>query len=335
MQMKLLRALYLLFALSTPQLKAIEIEKHCPAAMGRIAVTADLHLGITQEANLIKMLDRVNSRDPDVFIIAGDIGESVNLFERALRIARTKTNVPIIVIPGNHDLWNRSLLDKRAPQKVDSKYPTSRELWERDLPEVTQCAGCIWGEGLGFRLGDIGIASTIGWYDYSGADPQFKGTPPRVFRDFKRKYATDAIAIDWHWTDPEFSDVVARPFLKTLKRFEMDPKIKSVIVITHVPILEAQMARNPSDKRWAMSNAYFGNLTLGSKVMTFKKVSHVVSGHSHVGRDETVMRSNGAPPIETKVIPSEYDKPVSIIIEPSHDFRPVPRGSSAFDSMPR
>jgi hypothetical protein len=68
------------------------------------------------------------------------------------------------------------------------------------------------------------------------------------------------------------------------------------------------MCRLPDNPDWGFSNAYFGNLTLGRRVLARRKVSHILSGHTHVGRHCPVQRAD-APAVEVRVVPSEYEKP--------------------------
>jgi hypothetical protein len=84
--------------------------------------------------------------------------------------------------------------------------------------------------------------------------------------------------------------------------------VRRVVVATHVPILDGQMHRDPSDARWAFSNAYFGNLTLGRKALQHRKVSHVISGHTHRGKQCVVERAN-APAVAAHVLASDYEEP--------------------------
>jgi 2',3'-cyclic-nucleotide 2'-phosphodiesterase (5'-nucleotidase family) len=153
----------------------------------------------------------------------------------------------------------------------------------------------------------VAVTGTIGWYDYSAADATVQATALQ-FAQQKMNYNADALRIDWEWSDPEFAERVGKAFLATLDGLEADPAVRTIVVATHMPLLEEQMSRNAADKDWAFSNAYFGNLTLGRKVLTRSKVTHVVSGHTHVGRRGTVART-GAGPVEAIVIPSDYETP--------------------------
>src|SRR5207247_1135825 len=167
---------------------------------------------------------------------------------------------PVPVLMGNHDLWCR---DGRSQLK-----------WERDLPAIVRDCGCIWLEGDAFVHDGVAVAGTIAWYDYSAADPRVTASP-QAFAENKRFYNMDALLIDWPWTDSQFAERVAGPFLATLDRLEADAAVRQTVVVTHVPTLECQMCRNSGNPDWAFSNAYFGNLTLGDKILQRKKVTRI------------------------------------------------------------
>jgi hypothetical protein len=260
----------------------------------KLAVTADLHLPITKPERITALADEIRGFGPDALVLAGDLGESYLDFERCLGLICERVSCPIWVLAGNHDVWARPPYD-------------SRRLWLEKVPEFISRAGCRYLEGTSFRLGDTAVAGSIAWYDYSAADPSVKASALQ-FAQNKYLYNADALRIDWEWADPEFAENVGKALLAELDRLEADPTVRGVVVITHVPLLEGQMCRLPDNAEWAFSNAYFGNLTLGQRVLARRKVSHILSGHTHVGRHCQVERPD-APQVEARVLPSEYENP--------------------------
>jgi hypothetical protein len=264
----------------------------------RLAVTSDLHLPITHAATLADMAGAIATFAPDALVIGGDVAESLLDLESCLGLFRRRLSCPIWVLPGNHDLWARD-----AP---------SQRLWYEILPQTIRQAGCNWFEGSAFTHDDIAVAGTIAWYDYSGADSILDEAPATFARE-KRYFNPDATKIDWGWTDLEFAALVAEPFLATLDRLESDAGIRQTIVVTHVPVLECQMCRRP-EYRWAFSNAYFGNLTLGAKILERRKVTHILSGHTHVERQGTVELPDGRT-VKAWTSASHYRKPAWVGLE--------------------
>jgi 3',5'-cyclic AMP phosphodiesterase CpdA len=260
----------------------------------KLAVASDLHLPLTPVGRIAAMAGEVAAFGPDALVVAGDVGESLDEIEQCLGLLKGAVACPVWVLPGNHDLWVRWSGD-------------SQRLFEERLPEVVGRAGCRWLEGGAFVERGVGVAGTIAWYDYSAADPGVKASA-RDFALNKQYYNNDARMIAWRWTDPEFAARVAGPFLAALDRLEADAAVRQTVVVTHVPLLECQMCRDSGNPDWAFSNAYFGNMTLGAEVLRRRKVTHVVSGHTHVARQGRARAEDGRE-VAACVIDSDYGAP--------------------------
>jgi hypothetical protein len=260
----------------------------------KLAITADLHVPITKLERLTALAREVAAFAPDAFVVAGDLGESFADFERCLKLFREQVQGPIWVLAGDHDCWAWPPYD-------------SRRLWLEKVPQTVHDTGCQYLEGTAFRVGDTAVAGTIAWYDYSAADPSVKATALQ-FAQQKLNHNADALRIDWEWSDPEFAEMVAAPFLATLDQLQAEPGVRRVVVVTHMPLLEGQMHRDSGNASWAFANAYAGNLALGHKVLARPKVSWVVSGHTHIGKQCRVERG-GAAPVEGRVLGSTYEEP--------------------------
>lgn len=262
-----------------------------------LAITADLHLPITRPEQVAAIADEMAAFKPDAAVLAGDLAESLDELERCLTLFKERLRCSIWVLAGNHDLWVRRSSD-------------SKGVWLDRLPRAVAAAGCQYFEGQSFIINDTAVAGTIAWYDYSSADPSVQGSAV-TFAQHKFEFNNDALLIDWEWSDPEFAAMVSGPFLATLDRLQADPKVSRIVVVSHVPLLEEQMHRNPADQRWAFTNAYFGNLTLGRQVLARSKVTHVLSGHTHIGKTAHVERA-GMRSIDTRVLAADYKAPAWI-----------------------
>jgi len=272
----------------------------------RIAVTADLHYDPSSdyltppyrvEALVLEML----ADEPDAVIIAGDLAHGLELFSDCLACFRD-VGVPVGVVIGNHDLWR----DEKGGY-------SSADLWETLLPQAVERAGAIWLERDTLRIGDVAVVGSAVWYDYSAIDPAF-ALPLADIVEFKSQIHADAYWIDWERTDREFAGDLKKGFDERLAQSRADSTIRAVLCVTHVPIFEEQIMRKPHDKFWGISNAYFGNLTAGRVVLAEPKVRAVVSGHTHIGRQATLVR-DGMPPIECHVVASDYGAPAYLTIK--------------------
>lgn len=272
--------------------------------MTRIAVTSDLHFDatgqLTAPTTIETLVAEIRASEPAAVVLAGDLGHPLDNFRGCLAAFRS-LRVPVAVLAGNHDVW-----------RDDSGFG-SRELWGHGLADATREAGAIWLEGTELRVDDVAIVGSLGWYDYSGA-PEHLRYPDEHFARIKGSLNNDAEMIDWPWTDVEFAWLLRQGLVSRLARLEKDDSVRALVVATHVPIFEAQMTRKPDNHEWELSNAYFGNLTTGAAVARYAKVRVVVSGHTHCGRRGIVQRA-GAPPIDVRVVDSEYGRPAFVVVE--------------------
>ena len=269
----------------------------------RIAVTADLHYGITSSGTIAALVDQIAAAQCDVVLIAGDIGEPDDNFRKALALFE-RLNIPRAIVAGNHDLWA-------------GQYP-SRHLWDDVLPHLARRRGCCWLDADSHVLDGVGICGTIGWYDYSAKDPRLVDYDDSRYACEKARYNCDAIRIDWPTSDREFAAEVLAAFTERLARLQNDPVVKQIIVVTHVPPFAEQIIRKPADDFfWNVNNAYFGNLALGRVIEQFGKVRLVVSGHTHVAVDAVHPCSDtpGARTIRAITVGSQYYQPRLEIID--------------------
>lgn len=271
--------------------------------MPRIVVTSDLHLGITSAQTLRGLASDIADEQPDLTVLAGDIAEGLGNFAACLKLF---AGLPgqVAVLAGNHDLWVRD-------------GHSSDELWERFLPEAVRAAGMLWLEEAVWQHAGIAVAGSIAWYDYSAVDPTLPPYPAEFFAAEKRNYNLDARMMHWARSDVEFATQVGDALCARLAAPEQDEAVQGVVVVTHVPVFDAQMLRQPHDRRWGLSNAYFGNLALGQRLLGLRKLRAVVSGHTHIGRKGQVPRPLLAdmPALPVSVLPSDFDAPVYEVLE--------------------
>lgn len=267
--------------------------------MPRIIITSDTHLGLTNYPRIQKLVADIRALRPDLVAIAGDIGEGNENFAAVLD-EFAGIGAHVAACAGNHDLWNH-----------DKKHP-SRLMWEQILPSIAESTGTTWLDHVNASIGHIAIVGSTAWYDYSAQDPSAKAPPDECWR---RKGETDANAwmIDWPWTDIEFCASIEPGFRTRLEAAQSDPRIESIIVVTHSPIFEQQMTRKPKDPKWAFSNAYYGNLTFGAIVSRFPKVTHSIAGHTHSGEVGTIEIDGRS--LRAVTLNSQYGDPKFLVLD--------------------
>ncbi|TMC15967.1 MAG: metallophosphoesterase [Chloroflexi bacterium] len=271
--------------------------------MTKIVITSDLHLGITTTAELSTLVSSIAAEEPDLTVLAGDIAEGLPNFVTCLKLfAQLPGDVAILA--GNHDVWARA------------NY-ASQELWERHLPRAVQATGMLWLEETVWQREGVAVAGSLAWYDYSAVDATIPSYPPAVFVERKGWYNADAKYVRWPWSDQEFAAKLGDALCERLRGLEADPGVRNVLVVSHVPLVEEQMYRKPYDPRWGFSNAYFGNLTLGQRVLAMSKLRAIVSGHTHVRREGLVKRPGfpKEPAVVVSVLASDYHAPLYRVID--------------------
>lgn len=271
--------------------------------MTRIAVASDLHFDergyLTAPALVREVAEAMIACGADALILAGDIGHPLRNFRSCIDMFAGR-GLPVGVVAGNHDVWR------------DDAYG-SRALLEEALPIVVRERGCIWLERDALMLEGIAVVGSMAWYDYSAAMADLE-LSANYFAEAKPRISNDALWIDWPWTDVEVATTLRSQLIRRLTELEANPDVEGVVVVTHVPLFQQQLLRNPSNFEWSVANAYFGNLTTGRAVAQFNKVRVVVSGHLHASIEDTVERP-GMAPLHTIVIGSDYGAPSWVLIE--------------------
>ncbi len=262
----------------------------------RILVTADLHYRPAQRAAYLAFAEWVREQRPDCFVIAGDIGHPLRLFQRGLQLFGD-LRCPRALIAGNHDVYRGE--------------HGSRALWQEWLPRIAAEEGFVWLEEQSLSLGGVGICGTMGWYDYSSRAPHL-AIPDADYRALKGQVNHDADYVDWPWSDVAMARYLGRGFAARLGRLDADPAVRQVVVVTHMPIFEPAIPRHPESAYWSLLSAYLGNFTLGQVVRGHPKVSHVVSGHLH--RERSWSEPGRAGPIECHVVGSRPGAPSAVML---------------------
>ncbi|NWG22534.1 MAG: metallophosphoesterase [Chloroflexi bacterium] len=260
----------------------------------RIIITADLHYRPASRDAYLAFAQQIHSRAPDCFIIAGDVGHPLRLFQRGLQLFRDLP-CPRAVIAGNHDVYR-------------GEYG-SRTLWEEWLPRIAREEGFIWLEQDVLALGSLGICGTMAWYDYSSRAPHLP-LSDHEYRMLKGQVNHDADYIDWPWSDRAMARYLAKGFSSRLGGLVANPAVRQILVVTHMPIFEPAVPPRPESAFWSLLSAYLGNFTLGRLVFDQPKVTHVVSGHLHRAGRWTLPGRYG--PVECHIVGSRPGEPFAV-----------------------
>jgi 3',5'-cyclic AMP phosphodiesterase CpdA len=262
----------------------------------RLLITADLHFAHPRSEPLaVEIIDEMNRAGGDVLLVIGDTatGEG-DALERGL--AHFRFDGPKLFVAGNHELWTRSAVD-------------TYELFTLELPARIAAAGWHWLQHAPFVAGDLAIVGSVGWYDYSYAEPSLgidrrfyeaklsPGVAARL-REFKHLIHGDespaALDVIARWNDGKFvrlgrSD---EAFLGELL-VQLDGQLTAlaamkrvICAIHHVPFAELLPPRH--GMHWDFARAYLGSGAMGDVIAKHENVSYVFSGHSHSRAEATI-----------------------------------------------
>ncbi|UCH83366.1 MAG: metallophosphoesterase [Candidatus Latescibacterota bacterium] len=252
----------------------------------KIAYTSDLHIDVStsnREAALI-IAEAVAEEQPDVFVLAGDVGNTLDDLRDTLAIFEAAA-VAKLFVPGNHDVW----IETRHGELLDS-----RTKYQRLIPELCREMGF---HDLGREpviAGSIGFAGSLGWYDYSFADPRLgldEGAywagryENEIWWDRKMTYWIGETAAPGQTSrkrmrDPEVCSELVRRLDDHLASIEDD--VEQIVAVVHtLPFL----AGLPRSEPPYYLDAYTGSNRLGDTLMAHPKVKHMIGGHKHLSGD--------------------------------------------------
>jgi 3',5'-cyclic AMP phosphodiesterase CpdA len=263
----------------------------------RIAYTSDLHIDVSDanRSGVAAVSRLVREARPDVFIVAGDAGNTIEALEEALS-AFDGVDARKLFVPGNHDVW----IESEADELVDSRLKYTRR-----IPDA--CARCGFHD-LGREpavIGDIGFVGSLGWYDYSFADPRL-GLREDVY--WKGRHGDE---IWWdkkmtYWVAPADSGPARRSGREAARermrdtdvcremtsRLEADVRsienrVAKIIAVIHTLPFFVGVPR--SEPPYYL-DGYTGSARLGEVLQAHPKVEHCVHGHKHTSGDWKVGR---------------------------------------------
>lgn len=256
----------------------------------RLLITADLHYNHPKSRAVAEeVIERMNAAGGDGVLVVGDTAVTEgDALERCL--TRFRIDGPKLFVAGNHELWLRE----------GDSYALMRET----LPRRVRQLGWQWLQDEPYAADDWAIVGSVGWYDYSLAEPSL-GIPRRFyehkvspgaaerFSEFRGLFeeADDvseaARQIVARWNDGRFvrlgrSDEQYLAELLDQLRRQLDElaSVKRIIAaVHHLPFRELLPPQHNS--QWDFAKAYLGSERIGELLLRYPNVWRVYCGHSH------------------------------------------------------
>jgi predicted phosphodiesterase len=263
----------------------------------RLIATADLHYNHPRSRGLADaLIEEMNQAGGDVLLVVGDTAAADgDALERCL--SRFRFAGPKLFVAGNHELW--------------TSRDDSHAIYTQELPRRVRSLGWHWLEAEPFVAGDVAIVGSVGWYDYSFAQPglliprrfyERKISPGAAgrFEEFAALFRPDddlapsAREIVARWNDGRYvklhrsDDAFLLELLETLKA-QLDAVAsagKVVAAVHHLPFRE--LLPPPHNSQWDFAKAYLGSERIGNLLLQSPNISHVFCGHSHLALEARV-----------------------------------------------
>ena len=236
----------------------------------KIAAISDLHILPNEDDYqfLDCIRERVEEIDPDIFVIAGDISDYLEVVSKSLEILKG-IECSRLYVPGNHDIWFE-----------DNNGPGSLEKYTRSLDEICQKYGFTYLPNSIFIEKDTVFIGSIGWYDYSFRRPELEIPDENyIQKEYHDAVWYDAFKIDWDYSDIEATDLFNRKLQYDLET--LPSNISQIVYISHhLPFRELTIYKNRLP--WDFYSAFMGSAKTGDILLKDKRIVLSISGHSHV-----------------------------------------------------
>jgi 3',5'-cyclic AMP phosphodiesterase CpdA len=255
----------------------------------RIAFSSDFHIDAseTNRKAVENIAERMRAAAPDVVVIAGDVGNTLEQLGETLTFF-SDLCVPKFFVAGNHDVWV-----EEANPDIDS-----REKYEVRVPRVCDQFGFTDLSREPVIIDNVGFVGSLGWYDYSFADPMLD----LAHEDYWRGRYEDRIWWDKEmafWSsrgggngasgerirDPEVCQEMVATLGTHLQTIE--GRVDRIIAVVHtLPFLQTLPRSDPP----YYLDAFTGAAGLGETLARCDKVTHQIGGHKHLNGDWSIGR---------------------------------------------
>ncbi|MBE0526391.1 hypothetical protein E4H12_02655 [Candidatus Thorarchaeota archaeon] len=236
----------------------------------KIAAISDLHvLPDDGDKELLESIKRrVEELAPDVFVIAGDISDHLDILSDALSKLHADSCANLYVA-GNHDIWFE-----------EGKSPTSLEKYSKYIGEICNKNDFTHLPDQPFISGTTAFVGSIGWYDYSFRKPELE-IPMENYeqKEYQGSVWYDLFKIDWGYSDIEVTDLFNSKLEYDLSILP-DNISKIIYVSHHLPFQNITIYKDRLP--WDFHSAFMGAQSTGRILENDGRVILSISGHSHI-----------------------------------------------------
>jgi hypothetical protein len=256
----------------------------------RILYSSDFHIDASETSREAAkgIAKYVETAGADAVVIAGDVGNTLDELGEVLSYF-ADVDIPRLFTAGNHDVWIEkteagSLFDSRAKYEIG-------------IPELCHRMGFVDLTRDPIIIENVGFVGSLGWYDYSFADPRLGLSDDDYWRGrYKDEIWWDKGMTFWsprgragHETagkrlrDPE----VCHGMVTTLESHlqAVEDHVDQIIAVVHTLPFQQTLPR--SDPPYYL-DAFTGSEKLGTTLSAHPKVTHHIGAHKHLNGDWTI-----------------------------------------------
>lgn len=236
----------------------------------RIAAISDLHIVPDDRDRLLvrRIRERVEQMKPDVFVIAGDISDYLEVIAESLGELKID-DCRNLFVAGNHDIWFE-----------DGGGPGSLEKYSKRIGEICRRQGFSYLPDTPYIDGKTAFVGSIGWYDYSFKRPELEIPDENyIQKTYREAIWYDLFKIDWGYSDIEATDLFNKKLEYDLTTLP-DNTSQVVYVSHHLPFKKLTVYKDRLP--WDFHSAFMGATSTGEILLKDKRVILSISGHSHV-----------------------------------------------------
>jgi putative phosphoesterase len=257
----------------------------------KIAAISDLHvLPDEGDKELLESIKRrVEEIDPDVFVIAGDISDRIDVLSDSLSRLKVDSCANLYVA-GNHDIWFE-----------EGESPSSLEKYSKHIGQVCKTQGFHHLPEGSFIIDDLAFVGSIGWYDYSFRRPELE-IPMKNYeqKEYRGAVWYDMFKIDWKYSDYEATELFNQKLEYDLST--LSEEVSRVVYVSHhLPFRELTLYKDRLP--WDFHSAFMGARSTGEILVNDGRVVLSISGHSHI-RNKISIEG-----ITALVVPLGYGRP--------------------------
>jgi putative phosphoesterase len=240
----------------------------------QIGILSDIHVDLNGGRPVIEaLLAVIRRRGVETMIIAGDVSSDYRLTLETLDRLQDSSGIPVLFVPGNHDIWNEAHPDITAWQAYDAleQFPGNLTRGCREIAD------------------NWTIIGDLGWYDYAFGGSRYSREDfdrmqfgERVWQD-RTKAIWDRHTLEVHRI---FYERLDRQLSKAVASTSFDSGSPKIVLVTHVLPRREFTVQRP-DPEWIYLNAFLGSPEYGELAIEYG-VRYSICGHVHYRKQVTV-----------------------------------------------